>query len=166
VTIACPKCEEANAAHDVICSACAALLYPKHYSDDLSPSMDELIKQAHFDTKAILILLHEESDYRFEVHPQAHQYDLKVGRYAKGDHQLLDVNLGKLGDKALGVSRFHTTIHYDKKTETLQLFDMGSTNGTFVNEQRLHVNERRILRGHDVIRFGRLEVQTIFHIDE
>lgn len=168
-TTQCPECEKANAVHAVICFSCGGLLYPKHYiqndTSTLPPTTDELINQAHFDSNAVLILLHEGSDYCFELYPQMQSYDLKIGRHGKGTNQLLDANLGELGDESLGVSRFHATIHYDKKTKTLQLFDMDSTNGTFVNEQRLHVNERRILRVNDVIRFGRLEMRIYFRVE-
>lgn len=169
-TINCPECEKANAVQAVICFSCGVLLYPKHYIQNntsaLPPTTDELINQAHFDTDAVLILLHENSNYCFELYPQTQNYDLKIGRKDRGDSHLLDADLGELLDESLGVSRFHATIHYDKKTETLQLFDMDSTNGTFVNKQRLHINERRILRVNDVISFGRLEMQVCFSVRE
>lgn len=163
--VLCPNCEAENAAHEVICYSCGMLLYPQHYMNsttNLPPKTDELIDQAHFDKEDVLVLVHQESGNQFEVQPQLVQYDVKVGRGAEGEPYCPDINLGKLDDGALGVSRFHATIRYDRKTETLQLFDMDSTNGTFVNNQRLHANERRVLRHGDKIRFGRLEVWVSF----
>ena len=167
-SISCPNCESENAAHEVICFSCGNLLYPAHYmnsTSSLPPKTDDLIDQAHFDGDGILILLHEETEIEFKVQPQLVQYDVKVGRSSEGEPYHPDVNLGKLDGGSLGVSRFHATIHYDRKTKTLQLFDMDSTNGTFVNSQRLHANERRVLRHNDKIRFGRLELWVNFRVE-
>lgn len=164
--VQCPKCESDNAAHEVACFACGALLYPNHYiTDDLPPKTDELIDQANFDSHGVLILLHKASSKTLEIQPQLFEYDVKIGRSAEGEPQRPDINLNSLDGEGLGVSRFHATIHYDRKTQTLQLFDMDSTNGTFVNNQRLHANERRVLRDGDTIRFGRMEIQVRFQLN-
>jgi adenylate cyclase len=46
----------------------------------------------------------------------------------------------------------HAEIEYDSRDDVLVIRDLGSTNGTFVNRERL-TNERR-LEHHDVIRIG------------
>jgi pSer/pThr/pTyr-binding forkhead associated (FHA) protein len=40
---------------------------------------------------------------------------------------------------------------------------MNSANGTFVNGQRLHPQEVRVLRHGDELRLGRMVFQTLFH---
>ena len=52
------------------------------------------------------------------------------------------------------ISRLHAQCY----VEHLNIFleDMGSTNGTFVNERRLEIGERYRLRAGDVVRFARV----------
>jgi pSer/pThr/pTyr-binding forkhead associated (FHA) protein len=46
-------------------------------------------------------------------------------------------------------------------TESLEVEDLGSTNGTFVNGQRLPPGERRRLRVEDVLRVGKVEFRVL-----
>jgi hypothetical protein len=59
-----------------------------------------------------------------------------------------------------GVSREHAAI--SQSGHTLMLTDLGSTNGTFLNEQRLVPNQPRILRDGDMIRLGHLVTYVRF----
>jgi pSer/pThr/pTyr-binding forkhead associated (FHA) protein len=42
------------------------------------------------------------------------------------------------------------------------LIDLGSTNGSFINDQRLVAHQPRILRDGDILRLGSLVVQVNF----
>lgn len=68
----------------------------------------------------------------------------KVGRDA-GNHLVVD---------ARGLSRHHATIQADDQGR-LVISDQGSTNGTFVNRER--INSPRLLAENDVIHFGHAE---------
>jgi pSer/pThr/pTyr-binding forkhead associated (FHA) protein len=57
------------------------------------------------------------------------------------------------------ISRFHAKIVVS--TESVEIFDLGSTNGTFVNESRLEPNQAHRLQPGDEIRFGDLH----FHLE-
>jgi pSer/pThr/pTyr-binding forkhead associated (FHA) protein len=50
------------------------------------------------------------------------------------------------------VSREHAEIHISG--EVMEIIDLGSTNGTYLNEQRLQPNQRHYLKPGDEIRFG------------
>ena len=50
------------------------------------------------------------------------------------------------------VSRHHAEIH--SESETITLIDLGSTNGTFVNDFRLKSQETHLLKSNDELRFG------------
>jgi diguanylate cyclase (GGDEF)-like protein len=54
--------------------------------------------------------------------------------------------------QAVGVSRRHCVVRYDGDQATLE--DLGSTNGTLVNEQRLRARTPHALRSGDLIRLG------------
>ncbi len=59
-----------------------------------------------------------------------------------------------------GVSRLHAII--SQAGHTLMVTDLGSTNGTFLNEQRLVPNQPRILRDGDMIRLGHMVAYVRF----
>jgi hypothetical protein len=66
----------------------------------------------------------------------------KIGRGEGNDVQL----------KELKVSRFHAEL--TAAGDRLEVMDLGSTNGTFVNEERLAPREPRALAPGDEVRFG------------
>lgn len=70
----------------------------------------------------------------------------------------IDLDMSAFGAAEQGVSRRHAVIR--RGEDTLTLMDLGSTNGTHLNGQRLTPNQPRVLRDGDEIRMGRL----VFHI--
>ena len=75
------------------------------------------------------------------------EYVLKVGRNTIGRKPDNDIVIPDVS-----ASRLHAVIHYDEDTETIMIYDMGSTNGTYVNRERLTRPYR--LESGDVIRIG------------
>jgi pSer/pThr/pTyr-binding forkhead associated (FHA) protein len=71
-----------------------------------------------------------------------------------------DIDLTPYGADDKGVSRLHASLH--RQEETLVLSDLGSVNHTFINGQRLHAHEVRVLRDGDEIRLGRLVLYAYF----
>lgn len=65
-----------------------------------------------------------------------------------------DVDLLEHGALEMGVSGLHAVINHT--AEGVQIVDIGSTNGTYVNGRRLVPNQTYILRDGDEIRFSRL----------
>lgn len=60
----------------------------------------------------------------------------------------------------LGVSRLHATLHGSSKG--IVIMDLGSTNGTFLNNHHLPVNKPYPLQSGDELRFGELLVHIFF----
>jgi hypothetical protein len=65
-----------------------------------------------------------------------------------------DIDLLEHGALEMGVSGLHAAIQHTP--EGVQIVDIGSTNGTYVNGRRLVPNQTYILRDGDEIRFSRL----------
>lgn len=84
-----------------------------------------------------------------------------IGRVGKknGDDSV-DLDLGPFGGKDKGVSRIHAAL--DTLDDQLVLIDLGSTNGTFINERRIPRDEPRPIRNGDSARFGQVVVNIYF----
>ena len=77
-----------------------------------------------------------------------------IGRSAPQLTQRINIDLAPFSAEALGVSRIHAQLRVQENT--LAIVDLGSDNGTYVNDQRVFPHEVRVLRNGDEIRLGRL----------
>jgi pSer/pThr/pTyr-binding forkhead associated (FHA) protein len=83
-----------------------------------------------------------------------HQGQTLIGRKDSG------VQLNLAIDHPTTSSR-HATIYAAARPGRLKVEDLGSTNGTYVNERRLEPGERRTLEPGDTLRFGGFSVTVI-----
>ncbi|MGJ3238731.1 MAG: FHA domain-containing protein [Anaerolineae bacterium] len=156
--IACPKCGKSNELDKIICYACGSLLTldaieaTKRFEDSNNTYQDELFKQNN-----VLIISAEHNGKQLKLYPQLGTHQLSMGR------KITDVDLEPFDANDYGVSRLHATINYNESTQNLSIFDMGSTNGTFINGQRLHANEQRVIRHGDLLQLGQLKLRIIYH---
>jgi hypothetical protein len=84
-----------------------------------------------------------------------------LGRQARGNPVSGMVDLTKYQAHLLGVSRQHAAINYVDGSFTIE--DLNSSNGTWVNENRLAPNQPRPLRNGDVLRLGQLIIFVYLH---
>jgi pSer/pThr/pTyr-binding forkhead associated (FHA) protein len=73
------------------------------------------------------------------------------------------VDLTPYGAADLGVSRQHAQISY---AGAYTISDIGSTNGTWLNQARLSAHKPYSLRSGDEIRLGTLRLTVYYHLDE
>ena len=83
-----------------------------------------------------------------------------LGRSDSSSSQKPDVDLTPYGALEKGVSRLHAAI--ERSEDTLTLVDMGSSNGTLLNGQKLVPDQPRVLRDGDEIRLGKLVAHIYF----
>lgn len=83
-----------------------------------------------------------------------------VGRADNSSPRQPDFDLTPFGALEKGVSRIHAAI--ERNDDVLTLIDMGSSNGTHLNGQRLLPDSPRVLRDGDEIRFGKLITHIYF----
>lgn len=83
-----------------------------------------------------------------------------MGRADSNSAQRPDLDLSPYGALEKGVSRIHAAIYRD--ADTLTLVDMGSSNGTHLNGQRLIPQQPRVLRDGDEIRMGKMTLHIFF----
>lgn len=82
--------------------------------------------------------------------------DFFVGRTDPPGGWFPAIDMAAHGGEAGGVSRKHARLFF--KDATAYVEDLGSTNGTFLNENRLPANMPRRVQNGDNLRFGRVQV--------
>lgn len=83
-----------------------------------------------------------------------------LGRADTSSTDQPDLDLTPFGALEKGVSRIHAAV--ERSEDTLTLVDMGSSNGTHLNGQRLGPDQPRVLRDGDEIRLGKLVAHIYF----
>lgn len=84
---------------------------------------------------------------------------LLIGRSDADVDERPDIDLQQYGAVEKGVSRRHASIQWHHGA--LHVVDEGSSNGTYVNGERLEAHEPFVLHDGDCIQLGRLAVQVM-----
>ncbi|MEX2144743.1 MAG: FHA domain-containing protein [Anaerolineales bacterium] len=82
-----------------------------------------------------------------------------VGRVSEGQSILPDVDLEPFQAFKSGVSRLHARIRVEQRV--MWITDLGSANGTQVNNEKLTPHQDYPLSNKDVVRLGRLSIQAL-----
>jgi pSer/pThr/pTyr-binding forkhead associated (FHA) protein len=127
--VQCPVCKTFNPAGMFFCIDCG-LIFEKALPDDA------------FGAPAIQLPMLVESSGR--------EHPVRPGRNSIGREGDILISDGR-------VSRRHAEIR--SEDGTLKLIDLGSTNGTTVNGEKLALNEARTVTGGDTLGFGGYELQ-------
>jgi hypothetical protein len=166
VWVNCPHCDKSNPVNEVLCYSCGQVLHAGGSQNDtqaLAETNDLSLSNDFFGPDSCLLLRSRDGQHSFETYPQ--NGDVVVGRAVTGASVLPDIDLTPLDGENLGVSRLHLTLRYDAEHRTISLLDNGSINGTYINGQRLHPHEVRVLRDGDELRLGRLVLNVYFRQD-
>jgi hypothetical protein len=160
----CPRCHKENPADEIFCAFCGCFLQDTsttHGTVKLEPEPDAERRPDYFGKDTTLVLFIRHNKNQFRIRPQGFGREVIIGR---GDGGTLkpDIDLSAQDGAQLGVSRMHISLQYSEQYHTLSAMDMRSANGSFVNGQRLHVNEVRVLRHGDELRMGHLVVSVYF----
>lgn len=162
----CPNCTAKNRLNDIFCYACglilddaASQLDTRHFADGTGV----LFSDDYFGADSLVIFNVRDTDLAVEVRPQRFDKDIIVGRSTGTNAMMPDVDLARANAAEFGVSRLHVAFRYDNEANAIQVYDLGSSNGSFINGQRLHPKEVRVLRHNDELRLGRLVLRVAFH---
>lgn len=165
IWVNCPNCGQSNQKHELVCYSCGHLLESSKSQQEtqaLAETNDLTFSEDFFDQDSVLILKVRNSGKTFLAEPQKSDHELVIGRSAKGSAVMPDIDLADEDGDKLGVSRLHLNIGYDERSHTICVSDIGSANGTYINGQRLHPHEVRVLRDHDELRLGKMVLLVSF----
>lgn len=166
--IICPHCGRQNQKQELICYSCGSLLVTtdgEFQTQKFEGEPGSLPSDDHYGRNCTLVLTARNASGHFEIRPQDSHRELIVGRRTHGT-MAPDIDLTSADATRLGVSRMHLSLRYDAEYNTVSIVDTGSANGTFINGQRLHPHEVRVLRHNDELRLGHLVLTVTFRYSE
>lgn len=173
--ILCPNCQHQELPGALFCSECGAQLVS---GDTLTQSFDHARSDMHTtnifktigfdsisteipeieDREAIVSLRFVDSEKT--IHLSGRQ-EFSLGRIAEGQPILPDVDLSDYEAYSQGVSRLHASIKVG--VQKISIMDLGSSNGTRVNGQKIVPHVDYPLKNGDIIALGKLRFQLIVH---
>ena len=188
--ITCPKCGRVNRPGILVCENCGTLLVSDEkpassekpvstkrfegdkFVDDIdqtyrtSTETSELYSVAassagstNFTENMVLRLEIDGAPTPILLHPKA---ETSIGRRDPATGTMPDVDLSAYAGYRLGVSRKHAFIRL--KNHQLEMYDLGSSNGTSVNGVRLTAHQPHVLRDGDEILLGKMVIRVLFQV--
>ncbi len=155
--LTCPECGTANPPGEFFCRQCGAMLVQS--GEDTQPLESPTTQDAtYFDDTMTLALEIVDTGDVIRVRPRHNE--LVIGRLSPESVMIPDVDLSPYQADVKGVSRLHAALR--RQGTTLVLTDMGSLNSTYINGQRVHAHEVRVIQDGDELQFGRLRVRVLF----
>jgi len=157
----CPYCNDPECENPMFCAAyepdAALRTVAMHDMEALDLPVQDMWGNALFSQHRLLLLQIAGVTASLVLHPNERILLGRMNERASEEHVL---DLTAYEGHLKGVSRIHAAIAH--AGHTLTLADLGSTNGTFINEQRLIPHQPRILRDGDTIRLGNLIAHVHF----
>jgi hypothetical protein len=160
-SLTCPSCFRVNPPGEVYCYGCGTLLVSAgstHRIAGASSVDDNEATDAYFGDGMALYLQVRGVEKMIRVVPCTSE--MVIGRHTPDGVMFPDVDLAPYQGEKNGVSRLHAGLR--RHENTLVLSDMGSLNHTYINGQRLHSHEVRVIHHGDELRFGQLVVRVFF----
>lgn len=156
----CPRCGMVNRPGEVFCVDCGAALtaHGGHAGGTLRLSGAAGQDRAYFGENMVVVFRLQDKHERIRIVPKTNE--MVIGRRLPDGVMIPDIDLTPYNGEALGVSRLHATLR--RKDASIVLTDMGSLNHTYINGQRVHAQEVRVVQDGDELQFGQLRVNVYF----
>ncbi|PKO05586.1 MAG: hypothetical protein CVU41_10970 [Chloroflexi bacterium HGW-Chloroflexi-3] len=173
--IVCPNCHHKELPGALFCSECGARLILLDYlttqsikktntdnlnetivddsKDSISINDDIFSKQAISSDLALYLI---EAKQTLQLSGRS---EFTLGRVAEGQPILPDVDLSPFDAYAQGVSRLHAALKLNKNR--VAIMDLGSSNGTRVNGQKIVPHVDYPINHNDQIALGKLRIQIL-----
>jgi hypothetical protein len=156
--IVCSKCNSSEILGSLFCSECGAQLDTSAGSP--TDSFDSPIEGDNevLEIPAPVAVTHSRVTLYFSDYDVAIQFDeekeYSIGRISEGQLVLPDIDLSQMEGFENGISRVHASLRVEDKSITVQ--DLGSSNGSMLNEKKLIPHLPYEINDMDVLIFGKL----------
>jgi pSer/pThr/pTyr-binding forkhead associated (FHA) protein len=166
--ILCPNCQHEEIAGALFCSECGAqLVFTEHLStqsirrnptDALTPTqVAETPPTPATATNDAVVSLHLVDSG--QILPLTGRSEFTLGRMTEGQPILPDVDLSPYEAYSQGVSRLHAALKI--ANDRVVIVDLGSSNGTRINGQKIVPNVDYPLNHGDMLALGKLKIQLL-----
>lgn len=98
-----------------------------------------------------------------QILPLIGREEYTLGRISQGQSILPDIDLAPYDGYSQGVSRLHAT--FKLKNNNLYIEDLGSSNGTRINDSKIDPHTDQLIHHGDVISLGRFKIQALIRQD-
>lgn len=164
--LVCPACQTENMAGSMFCSDCGASFLPSTMGETTA-SLGAAVRTGEFNAPPVarvappvalsptirVVILNSGRKLGFNTNQP-----IVIGRQdAKGTFYP-DIDLSTDGGLEAGVSRRHATILIENGNYLIE--DLNSSNGTFVNRQRVVAGNRQRLQHGDEVRLGNILIRV------
>ena len=164
--ITCQNCGKKNRSTEVFCYSCGHMLEVSagtFATKTFAGTTGELYSDEFFGSDSVLILRVRGTNHYFELRPQLRDHEIVIGRSTGSVAAIApDIDVAQLQGAELGVSRLHLAVKYIEEDNVIQVYDLGSANGSYINGQRLHAREQRLLRHGDELRLSQLVLRVVY----
>ena len=173
--IICPNCHHKEFPGALFCSECGARLISLDYLTTKSiqkiPTTDLDDSVLDQNTSENVVVNQESENVSLDAEIALYVVDAKqtmqlagrteftMGRVAEGQPILPDVDLSPFEAYSQGVSRLHAALKISRNR--VSILDLGSSNGTRVNGQKIVPHVDYPLNHGDIIALGKLKLQII-----
>jgi len=165
----CPVCKNKNERNAIVCIRCGASLdyhHPESIATTRNAEVPETISAKIADAPIDNALIPDDGIAIYAAGTSKPVYlrfekELIFGRKADdpADGNLLD--LTEIGGYQMGISRRHAKIR--RGEAGYELIDLASTNGSWLNDERLSPNKPYPLSSGSQLRFGRMRLLILYH---
>jgi len=163
--IICPNCQHNEMSGAVYCSECGAQLVDMTVTTHKINNAEARVESARTGkiseapttgSQSWISLNILESG---QILPLADRTEFTLGRSAEGQPIVPDVDLSPYNAYANGVSRLHASLKLVQ--DRIIIMDLGSSNGTFLNGNRLRPYVETPVVNGDSIYLGKLKIQLL-----
>ena len=166
----CPVCKTKNEINAVVCEHCGAKLDdpfadwgPRTKTTDMQALTPEMVREWSLkEAKEIVV---PENGIAFYIEGQSgpafidSKVEFILGRKSETTSDLL-LDLAPFGGYSLGLSRRHAVVR--RTGDGYEMLDLGSVNGTWLNEERLVPHKSYRLPSGSHLRLGRMRILVLY----
>ena len=165
----CPVCKESNDLEDVVCGRCGALLEdpfldPGAKTTNMPAIVPEInrywsVNEAAVPAKGLAVYVEGEFNPAYIDSRGEFVVGRRVGTTSALQEGFLD--LSALGGYSQGLSRKHAIIRWTE--HGYEIMDLGSANGTWLNDERLAAQKYYPLASGSHLRLGSMRLVVHYH---